>query len=110
LIRLKWTKNVKTEVAVLADVKESLTALLPFIEGKTHESWHNKFKELYEIELEAINEELKPKKEGISMGETIEMINKHSKGDAIMVSDVGQHQMFTWYAKFNSSKVMLLLD
>jgi acetolactate synthase-1/2/3 large subunit len=44
-----------------------LTAL-PFIEGKTHESWHNKFK-LYEIELEAvINEELKPKKEGISMG------------------------------------------
>jgi acetolactate synthase-1/2/3 large subunit len=51
-------------VAVLADVKESLTALLPFIEGKTHESWHNKFKELYEIELEAvINEELKPKKE-----------------------------------------------
>jgi acetolactate synthase-1/2/3 large subunit len=38
-------------VAVLADVKESLTALLPFIEGKTHESY-NKFKELYEIELE----------------------------------------------------------
>jgi acetolactate synthase-1/2/3 large subunit len=35
--------------------------------------------------------------------ETIEMINKHSKGDAIMVSDVGQHQMFTG-AKFNSSK------
>jgi acetolactate synthase-1/2/3 large subunit len=57
---------------------------------------HNKFKELYEIELETvINDELKPKKEGISMGETIEMINKHSKGDAIMVSDVGQHQMFT---------------
>jgi acetolactate synthase-1/2/3 large subunit len=39
-----------------------LTALLPFIEGKTHESWHNKFKELYEIELEALTR-LKPKKE-----------------------------------------------
>ncbi|RTY75360.1 biosynthetic-type acetolactate synthase large subunit [Flavobacterium sp. LS1R10] len=99
-------KNVKTTVAVLADVKESLTALLPFIENNTHESWHNKFKEKYEIELEAvINDELKPKKEGISMGETIEMINKHSKGDAIMVSDVGQHQMFACrYAKFNSTK------
>jgi acetolactate synthase-1/2/3 large subunit len=99
-------KNVKTEVAILADVKESLAALLPFIENNTHESWHNEFKELYKIELEAvINEELKPKKEGISMGETIEMINKHSKGDAIMVSDVGQHQMFTCrYAKFNSTK------
>ena len=99
-------KNVKTTVAVLADVKESLTALLPFIKSNTHESWHNEFKEMYKIELEAvINEELKPKKEGISMGETIEMINKHSKGDAIMVSDVGQHQMFACrYAKFNSTK------
>ncbi|MFV8369722.1 biosynthetic-type acetolactate synthase large subunit [Flavobacterium sp. LB2R40] len=99
-------KNVKTTVAVLADLKESLTALLPLIESNSHESWHNEFKEKYEIELEAvINDELKPKKEGISMGETIEMINKHSKGDAIMVSDVGQHQMFACrYAKFNSTK------
>jgi acetolactate synthase-1/2/3 large subunit len=100
-------KNVKTTVAVLADVKESLTALLPFIESKTHESWHNEFKELYKIELESvINEELNPtNNKGISMGETIEMINKHSKGDAIMVSDVGQHQMFACrYAKFNSTK------
>lgn len=99
-------KNVKTTVAVLADLKESLTALLPLIESNTHESWHNEFKAKYEVELEAvINDELKPKKEGISMGETIEMINKHSKGDAIMVSDVGQHQMFACrYAKFNSTK------
>ena len=99
-------KNVKTEVAVLADVKEALTALLPFIEEKKHESWHNEFKEKYKIELETvINDELEPKREGISMGETIEMINKHSKGDAIMVSDVGQHQMFACrYAKFNSTK------
>ena len=99
-------KNVKTTVAVLADLKESLIALLPIIESNTHKSWHNEFKAKYEIELKAvINDELKPKKEGISMGETIEMINKHSKGDAIMVSDVGQHQMFACrYAKFNSTK------
>ena len=99
-------KNVKTTVAVLADLKESLTALLPLIEKNSHESWHNEFKEKYKIELEAvINDELKPKKEGISMGETIEMINKHSKGDAIMVSDVGQHQMFTCrYSKVNQTK------
>ena len=99
-------KNVKTTVAVLADLKESLTALIPLLETKTHESWHTEFKEKYKIELESvINDELQPKKEGISMGETIEMINKHSKGDAIMVSDVGQHQMFACrYAKFNSTK------
>ena len=100
-------KNVKTTVAVLADLKESLTALLPLIENKKHESWHNEFKEKYDIELEqVINEELNPTNgKGISMGETIEMINKHSKCDAIMVSDVGQHQMFACrYAKFKSSK------
>ena len=100
-------KNVKTEVAVLADVKEALTALIPLIDKKSHDSWHNEFTKKYEIELEAvINEELKPTNgKGISMGETIEMINKHSKGDAIIVSDVGQHQMFACrYAKFNSTK------
>ena len=100
-------KNVKTEVAVLADVKEALTTLIPLIDKKSHDSWHNEFKKKYEIELEAvINEELKPTNgKGISMGETIEMINKHSKGDAIIVSDVGQHQMFACrYAKFNSTK------
>jgi acetolactate synthase-1/2/3 large subunit len=99
-------KNVKTDIAVLADVKESLQALIPLIENKSHESWHNEFKKMYEIELEAvINEELTPSNAGISMGETMEMINKHSKGDAIIVSDVGQHQMFACrYAKFNSTK------
>ncbi|MBE0393221.1 biosynthetic-type acetolactate synthase large subunit [Flavobacterium sp. PL002] len=100
-------KNVKTEVAVLGDVKESLAALLPLIESKSHAVWHDEFKRLYKIECEkVINEELAPTNgKGISMGETIEMINKHSKGDAIMVSDVGQHQMFTCrYSKFNQSK------
>lgn len=100
-------KNVKTDVAVLADVKEALTALIPLIDKKAHDSWHNEFKEKYKVEFDAvIKEELTPSKDkGISMGETIEMINKHSKGDAIMVSDVGQHQMFACrYAKFNSTK------
>jgi len=99
-------KNVKTDIAVLADVKESLTALIPLIESKKHDAWHNEFKEKYKVEFDAvIKDELKPVKGGISMGETIEMINKHSKGDAIIVSDVGQHQMFACrYAKFNSTK------
>ena len=100
-------KNVKTSVPLLADVKEALTAIIPLIDKKSHDSWHNEFKEKYKIECEAvIDEELKPTNgKGISMGETIEMINKHSKGDAIIVSDVGQHQMFACrYAKFNSTK------
>ena len=100
-------KNVKTTVAVLADLKEALTALIPLVNTNSHEYWHNEFKEKYKIELNAvINEELAPTNgKGISMGETIEMINKHSNNDAIMVSDVGQHQMFACrYAKFKTTK------
>ncbi|MCC9070031.1 biosynthetic-type acetolactate synthase large subunit [Flavobacterium sp. F-65] len=99
-------KNVKTEVAVLGDVREALDALLPLIEDNKHEAWHNEFKEKHKIEFDSvIKEELSPSKPGISMGEAMEMINKHSKGDAIIVSDVGQHQMFACrYAKFNSTK------
>lgn len=99
-------KNVKTEVAVLGDVKESLAALLPLLDAKSHDLWHNEFKELAKIEYDTvIKDELNPETPGLSMGETVEMINKHSKGDAIIVSDVGQHQMFACrYAKFNSTK------
>ncbi|WP_291151927.1 biosynthetic-type acetolactate synthase large subunit [Flavobacterium sp. UBA7680] len=99
-------KNVKTEVAVLGDVKESLVALLPLLDAKSHDLWHNEFKELAKIEYDTvIKDELNPETPGLSMGETVEMINKHSKGDAIIVSDVGQHQMFACrYAKFNSTK------
>lgn len=103
-------KNVKTEVAVLANLKDALTAIIPLIDKKSHDAWHNEFKKHYQTELDmVINEELKPtKKEGISMGETIEMINKYSNGDAIIVPDVGQHQMFACrYAKFNSTKSMI---
>ena len=103
-------KNVKTDVAVLGNVKKALTALLPLLKENKHEDWHNEFKKYYQIELDAvINEELKPTNgKGISMGETIEMINKHSKNNAIIVPDVGQHQMFACrYAKFTTSKSMI---
>ena len=103
-------KNVKTDVAVLGNVKKALTALLPLLKENKHEDWHNEFKKYYQIELDAvINEELKPTNgKGISMGETIEMINKYSKNNAIIVPDVGQHQMFACrYAKFTTSKSMI---
>ena len=58
------------------------------------------------IEYESVIEkDLFPSKDGLTMGEVINSINKYSKGDAIIVTDVGQHQMVACrYAKFNSSK------
>ncbi|QDO92863.1 biosynthetic-type acetolactate synthase large subunit [Formosa sediminum] len=99
-------KNVKTDVAVLGDSKLSLAELLPFLNETSHNEWHQKFKDLYAIEFEkVIKDDLHPTKEGLTMGEVINQINVQSKGDAAIVSDVGQHQMIACrYAKFNKTK------
>jgi acetolactate synthase-1/2/3 large subunit len=99
-------KNVKTDVAVLGDAKESLAALLPLLEEKTHPEWHQKFKDLYAIEYEkVIKEDLHPTKEGLTMAEVLKEINIQTKGDAAIVSDVGQHQMIACrYANFNKTR------
>ncbi|WGK64121.1 biosynthetic-type acetolactate synthase large subunit [Croceiramulus getboli] len=99
-------KNVKTDVAVLGDAKESLKQLLPLIDQKNHETWHQRFKDLDAIEYEkVIKADLYPEKEGLTMGEVMKCINEVSGGDAIIVSDVGQHQMIACrYAEFNKTK------
>lgn len=99
-------KNVNAELAVLGDSKESLAALLPLLYKKEHTDWHQRFKDLYQIEYDKIiSEDIYPTKEGLTMGEVLEGINTVSKGDAVIVSDVGQHQMIACrYAKFNHSK------
>ena len=99
-------KNVTADIAVLGNSKETLAALLPLLEEKKHTEWHNRFKELYQVEFDKIiKDDITPEKEGLTMGEVLEGINKVSKGDAVIVSDVGQHQMIACrYAKFNQSK------
>ncbi|RKS50687.1 acetolactate synthase large subunit [Gillisia mitskevichiae] len=99
-------KNVKAEVAVLGDVKETLQLLLGFLKSKNHDTWHQKFKDLYKIEYDKIiNNELNGKEGKLGMAEVIDEINTSSKGDAIIVSDVGQHQMVACrYAKFNKTR------
>lgn len=99
-------KNVKTDVAVLGDAKESLSQLLPLLNENTHEDWHQKFKDLYKIEYEkVIKDDLHPTKDGLTMGEVLKEINTYTKGEAAIVTDVGQHQMIACrYAEFNTSK------
>ncbi len=95
-------KNVKTDVAVLGDVKETLAELLPLLKKTEHKEWFQEFEKLYQKEYETIIEQqLNPQKEGLTMGEVLNRINKETKGDAVIVSDVGQHQMFACrYADF----------
>lgn len=99
-------KNVKADVTLLCDCKISLQALNDKISTKTHPEWIKRFDDLDVIEKEkVIYGDLNPTKPGLTMGESVEMINKHSNGDAVIVTDVGQHQMVACrYAKFTQSK------
>jgi acetolactate synthase-1/2/3 large subunit len=95
-------KNVKADVAVVADVKESLAEIMQFVNKATHKEWMQEFHKLYEVEHKTvISDQLNPTKEGLTMGEVVKGINKETCGDAVIVSDVGQHQMFACrYANF----------
>lgn len=99
-------KNVKADVAILGNVKEALQKILPLVEQKKHTTWREEFKKYDKEEYDSvIKNELYPEKEGLTMGEVLELINKCSNHEAVIVSDVGQHQMMACrYAKFKNSR------
>ena len=99
-------KNIIVDVPVIGDCKDSLKLITSKIEKKSHGKWISKFDVLMKIEFEkVIKSDLNPSKDGLAMGESIIAINEYTKGDAIIVTDVGQHQMVACrYANFISSK------
>lgn len=99
-------KNVKTTVAVWGDCKEVLPQLTSLVNKKEHTDWAKQFRELEKEEIkEVIQPELHPEEEVMTMGEVVRIVNELSGGDAVIVTDVGQHQMVACrYAKFNQSK------
>lgn len=98
-------KNVKATVGVWGDCKETLPLLTQLLDKKDHIAWLQKFKDHdAEENKEVIFAELHPETEVMTMGEVIRNLNEISGGNAIIVTDVGQHQMVTCrYARFNQS-------
>lgn len=99
-------KNVKATVPVWGDCKETLPMLTRLIEAKQHTEWLAKFNEYTKQEEEqVIQDELHPTSGELTMGEVIHQLNELTNGDAIIVTDVGQHQMVACrYARFNETK------
>ena len=99
-------KNIIADVPVIGDCKDSLKRITNKTEKKSHSKWISKFDDLMKIEFEkVIKSDLNPLKDGLTMGESIIAINEFTNGDAIIVTDVGQHQMVACrYANFVKSK------
>ena len=99
-------KNVKTDVAVIGTVKETLAAIIPLVNENTNKEWHQEFIDLRKVEHDMIiHPQTSPSNGKMTMAEVINTINKETKGEAIIVSDVGQNQMFaSRYANFKHSK------
>lgn len=99
-------KNVNVEVPVLGDCKDTLPMMTNYIQRGEYKSWLQEFKKLEQEEIkEVIHDELNPTGENLSMGEVIKILNEITNGDAVIVTDVGQHQMIACrYSQFNHSK------
>ena len=99
-------KNVKSAVPVWGDCKETLPLLTQAIVQKTHPDWLQKFRDHTKEEIDlVIQKELNPSSEELTMGEVIKYLNELTNGDAVIVTDVGQHQMVACrYAKFNQTR------
>tara|TARA_S200000501_G_scaffold95402_1_gene88789 strand:+ start:3609 stop:5297 length:1689 start_codon:yes stop_codon:yes gene_type:complete len=99
-------KNIQVDIAVLGNAKETLKEVIKYIDTNSHKNWLKEFTDLYKVEFKkVIDDEINPSKKGLTMGEVIKHINEFTKGNAAIVTDVGQHQMVACrYANFKKSK------
>ncbi|MFK7049815.1 Acetolactate synthase large subunit [Flavobacterium columnare] len=99
-------KNVKTWVPVWGDCKETLPKVTQLLKTNSHPEWMKEFRIKKEKENSLlIHKELFPTEGELTMGEVIQTLNELTKGDAIIVTDVGQHQMIACrYALQNKTR------
>lgn len=102
-------KIIKADVAVHADAKEALAALTKKSDSNKHDAWIETFRKMDVIEDEKIiQKEFHPACEEIMMGEVINHLSNLTKGEAVLVTDVGQHQMISSrYYKFKNPRTQV---
>lgn len=104
--RAEIDKNVKVTSRVLGDVKDTLPKVTELLEENKYEEWLNEFKVCFDQEYDAvIKNELYPEEGSLKMGEVINRVSEATANSAVLVTDVGQHQMMgVRYFKYNQTR------
>lgn len=102
-------KNVKTNVAVLGDCKETLAAVTELLQPNNHKEWINSFASYAKEEDEkVIQPELHPASDVLSMGEVVRAVSDATNHEAVLVTDVGQNQMISArYFKYSKDRSII---
>ncbi len=95
-------KNIRVDAAVIGDLKDALTEINKKLEKQSHEEWMAKIQEL------KAKYPLKYEDTGLTCPYVIEEIDRVTKGEAVITTDVGQHQMWAaQYYKYTQPRTFL---
>ena len=102
-------KNVKVDVAVLGDCKETLAELTKLVRETKHSDWIVSFEEHEKVEFDnVISKELFPGSGPLNMGEVVRAVSEATNHEAILVTDVGQNQMMAArYFKYTKNRSII---
>ena len=102
-------KLIYADVPVVGDVKRTLPLLTALVHENDHSAWIDEFRACYDVECEKIiNRVTRPSSGPLRMGEVVDRVSCATRGDAVLVTDVGQHQMMAArYFKFNRPRSII---
>ncbi len=99
-------KNIKTDVAVLGNCKQTIPAITSLLNEHNHREWRDSFKKYEDMETEKVIEpDIHPTEGPLLMGEVTNVVAEVTNGEAVLVNDVGQNQMISSrYFKFKNKR------